>query len=289
MRGLKIKIIFICCLCLGIAFSLLTAPKSFAQQGSTQTVEVSGYSFNANPANMLPVAYGVIVSKRFNDADNAARFLDPSGQSVLESLQVNDGINLDYDQFVEGSPFKLRHISSIYHIDFDESGATPGYARFRYLRAFKFHMEDDGPLFWDAQRGGGKYVYDIAEAVLVAEGEPGDVVVISSDEDITLVRSKKKFDVKVAGVISAEPKIYMGYSPDAEKTGRYKPLALAGIVLCNVTAENGAIKKGDLLVTSSLPGHAMRADPEQISSGMILGSALGNLEQGEGKIYILVN
>ncbi len=289
MRVVKIKITFIFCLCLGVACGVLFSPYSFAQQGSSQSVELTGYSFNATSGNIVPVDYGVLVSKRFNDTDNAARYFDPSGQSVLQSLRVYDGINLDYDQFVIGSPFVLRHPTSSYFINFDDTGVRPGYARFRYLKAFKFHMEDDGPLFWNAQRGGGKYVYDIAEAVLVAEGEPGDVVVISSDEDMTLVRSKKKFDVKVAGVISENPKICMGYSDDEKKTGKYKPLALSGIVLCNVTAENGAIKKGDILVSSSLPGHAMRADPQQVTPGMVLGSALGSLEQGEGKIYILVN
>ncbi|MCG2712188.1 MAG: hypothetical protein L6416_07705 [Candidatus Omnitrophica bacterium] len=290
MRNLKIKFIFIICLCVSTSVGLLSASPGFAQQGSAQSVEVSGYSFNTNTANMPAVAYGVLVSPRFNDENNAARFLDPSGQSVLESLRVFDGINLDVDSSDTGTPFLLRHITSPHFINFNDTGTDDGYARFHYLRAYKFHMEDDGPLNdWDAQRGGGKLVYDIAEAVLAAEGEPGDVVVISSDEDITLVKSKKKFDTKVAGVISADPRIYMGYSPEAEKAGRYKPLALAGVVLCNVSAENGAIKKGDILVSSSLPGHAMRADPEQLTPGMMLGSALGSLGQGEGKIYILVN
>ena len=292
MRKIKIKIIFMLCLC--IIAGLLSAACSFAQQGSTQSVEVSGYSFNTNAANMLPVAYGVLVSKRFNDEDDPAYFLDPSGQSMLKSLRVYDGIDFDDDQhnhnlFTTELPFIVRHDTSGYFINFDQFGTSAGYAKYHYLTAFKFHMEDDGPWALNAQRGGGKFVYDIAEAMLVAEGEPGDVVVISQDEDITLVRSKKKFDVKAAGVISSDPKIYMGYSPQGKKTGRYKPLALAGIVLCNVTAENGAIKKGDILVSSSLPGHAMRADPEQVTPGMMLGSALGSLEQGEGKIYILVN
>ena len=278
------KIILIVCLCLMSVFGLRPVSQSFAQAGSSQSVEVSGYSFN----NRLPVAYGVVLSKIFNDDDDPAYFLDPSGDSVLKNLTVLDKIIFDSD--AAGSFLILSHEATNYFIDFNDGGGSPGEANFRHLRAFKFHMEDDGPLNdWDAQRGGGKFVYDIAEAVFVSEGEPGDVVVISSDADITVVKSKKKFDTAVAGVISTDPKIYMGYSPQGKKTGRYKPLALAGIVLCKVSAENGSIKKGDILVSSSLPGHAMRADPKQLTPGMILGSALGNLEQGEGKIYILVN
>ena len=37
------------------------------------------------------------------------------------------------------------------------------------------------------------------------------------------------------------------------------PLAVIGIVPCKVTAEAGPIVAGDLLVTSSTPGHAMKA------------------------------
>ena len=290
MKASKIKIIFILCLVLGIGF--MAVSWSFAQEGIAKELELTGYSFNTNTNNMIPVSYGVIVSPRFLDENFSGRYLDPSGESYLESLLVRDKIVMDLDDDGEGRPFILRHDSKDYFINFDDmsSDPDPGAARFRNLSAFKFHMAEMGPASsLDANRGEGKYVWDISEAMLVAEGEPGDVVVISSDEDITLVKSKKKFDRKVAGVISADPKIYMGHAYDEKKTDRYKPLALAGIVLCNVTAENGAIKKGDILVSSSLPGHAMRADPEQATPGMILGRAWGSLDQGQGKIYILVN
>jgi hypothetical protein len=40
------------------------------------------------------------------------------------------------------------------------------------------------------------------------------------------------------------------------------PLAVVGIVPCKVTAENGAIARGDMLVTSSRVGYAMKGtDP----------------------------
>ncbi len=36
------------------------------------------------------------------------------------------------------------------------------------------------------------------------------------------------------------------------------PLAIVGIVPCKVSAENGPIEVGDLLVTSATPAHAMK-------------------------------
>ena len=64
------------------------------------------------------------------------------------------------------------------------------------------------------------------------------------------------------------------------------PVAMSGIVRCKVSTENGAIMPGDLLVTSSTPGHAMRdAAPRP---GTILGKALEPLASGTGLIQIMV-
>jgi hypothetical protein len=64
------------------------------------------------------------------------------------------------------------------------------------------------------------------------------------------------------------------------------PLAVVGIVPCKVSAENGAINPGDLLVTSSTPGHAMR--DEDPRTGTVVGKALEPLASGTGLIRVLV-
>jgi len=64
------------------------------------------------------------------------------------------------------------------------------------------------------------------------------------------------------------------------------PLAIVGIVPCKVSAENGAIRPGDLLVTSATPGYAMR--DENPKTGTVVGKALGSLENGTGTITVLV-
>ena len=55
---------------------------------------------------------------------------------------------------------------------------------------------------------------------------------------------------------------------------------------CKVSAENGPIHAGDLLVTSSTPGHAMRADNPP--RGTVLGKALETHKSGTGLIQVLV-
>jgi hypothetical protein len=65
------------------------------------------------------------------------------------------------------------------------------------------------------------------------------------------------------------------------------PLAIVGIVPVKVSAENGSILPGDLLVTSSTPGHAMKAGPNP-PVGTVIGKALGTLAEGKGVIQMLV-
>jgi len=68
-----------------------------------------------------------------------------------------------------------------------------------------------------------------------------------------------------------------------------KPLlALMGMVPVKATTENGPIKPGDLLTTSSTPGHAMRCAEPVKCEGAIIGKALESLEEGEGIIKMLV-
>ena len=63
----------------------------------------------------------------------------------------------------------------------------------------------------------------------------------------------------------------------------------AGIVPCKVSAENGAIQPGDLLVASSIPGHAMKGTDRSRMLGAVVGKALEPLNEGRGVIQVLVS
>jgi hypothetical protein len=65
-------------------------------------------------------------------------------------------------------------------------------------------------------------------------------------------------------------------------------LALMGVVPVKATTENGPIKPGDLLVSSSIPGHVMRCDDPKECEGAIIGKALEPLDEGIGVIKMLV-
>ncbi|MCL4708994.1 hypothetical protein KJ068_27860 [bacterium] len=66
-------------------------------------------------------------------------------------------------------------------------------------------------------------------------------------------------------------------------------VALSGRVYALATAANGPIKPGDLLTTSEVPGHAMKATDVSRSHGTIIGKAMSSLENGEGLVLVLVN
>ncbi|MBP8273746.1 MAG: hypothetical protein KAY59_04910, partial [Acidobacteria bacterium] len=67
-----------------------------------------------------------------------------------------------------------------------------------------------------------------------------------------------------------------------------------GRVRIKVDATYGAVKVGDLLVTSPTPGYAMRSRPMLVGgvpvhrAGTILGKALEALPNGRGEILVLL-
>ncbi|WP_293902638.1 hypothetical protein [Phenylobacterium sp.] len=117
--------------------------------------------------------------------------------------------------------------------------------------------------------------------------EPGSVMALADDGGLRL--SDAAYDHRVAGVISGIGGYRPGILLDRRETGRRRaPLALLGKVYCKVDAGPGAIAVGDLLTTSSTPGHAMKAADPARAFGAVLGKALAALPAGSGLIPILV-
>ncbi|MBI5557356.1 MAG: hypothetical protein HY885_06925 [Deltaproteobacteria bacterium] len=126
--------------------------------------------------------------------------------------------------------------------------------------------------------------FDVSEKVEVA---PGTVLVIDADHPGKLRICNTPYDTKVAGIVAGANGIGSGVRLGADQFDN--DVALAGRVFCNVDASRAAIKTGDLLTTSGLPGYAMKAQDHDRARGAILGKAMQNLEQGEkGQILVLV-
>jgi hypothetical protein len=117
--------------------------------------------------------------------------------------------------------------------------------------------------------------------------EPGTVMVLDSEG--ALRPSEQAYDKRVAGVISGAGNYKPGIVLDKQESSRNRmPIALMGKVYCKVDASYGAIEVGDLLTTSSTPGHAMRTDNPLKAFGAVIGKALRPLDEGQGLIPILI-
>ncbi len=126
--------------------------------------------------------------------------------------------------------------------------------------------------------------FDVAATV---EVEPGTVVVL--DQEGVLQPSQQAYDKRVAGVVSGAGNYKPGIVLDKQESSENRmPVALVGKVYCKVDAQYAAIEVGDLLTTSSTPGHAMKADDPFKAFGSVIGKALRSLEAGQGMIPILI-
>lgn len=135
---------------------------------------------------------------------------------------------------------------------------------------------------------------DVAEAFDV-EGnissyEPGDILVISTTKDRSVEKSSTPYSNLVAGVYATKPGVLLTEEHiDADLSGKV-PMGVIGVIPTKVCLEGGKIKRGDLLVTSSKSGVAMKGNLKKVKIGQVLGKALQDYDQnGIGKINVLVN
>lgn len=126
---------------------------------------------------------------------------------------------------------------------------------------------------------------DYAEMLPAVKGlEPGDVLIVGGDGQ--LARSTQPYQASVVGVYSTQPGFVGGLPVEGPITGTI-PLAIVGIVPVKVSAESGVVHPGDLLVASSIPGHAMKAGSNP-PVGTVIGKALEKFDSGTGVIKMLV-
>ncbi len=168
-------------------------------------------------------------------------------------------------------------------------------------------------LYADKRTGG---LIDVAEYIYDSHGntEAADVVVADPDRKESVIRSTMPYQASVLGVISTKPHMTLGMELVIdENTGEALEgvsatrLTLTGRVPVKVTAENGPIKPGDLLTTSSTPGHAMKWTLLDVNSATnfeemksilaenerrrnaIIGKAVEAHNSGSGTIIVLVS
>ncbi len=236
------------------------------------------------PVETFSVAANGKLQTNTTGANNAAVFIKdalPASSSTLAALEVhNSGANgevawLGHTVNTNTNPVVKLVLPSTSTADFLKCH-RPDLTQ-------KCHIDSNGTFHSGS---------DFAEA-LPARGarklyEPGDVLVMTND-GTGVEKTNEKYSRRIIGVYSTRPAVL-----GAEKGGVTRvdpddvPVAITGIVPTKVTAQNGSILVGDLLVTSPLPGYAMRGSNRKHMTGATVGKALDPLRSGTGVIRVLV-
>jgi hypothetical protein len=204
---------------------------------------------------------GLIHARNFNGATVVAIGSDSFGEGVVTIQDINQ------------NPRAIAWVNGNNTGEFTvfNSGGNPTYSM----------KGDQGFVSW----GG-----DIAEHfdASVESVPPGTVVVLDPAKPGAVVPSSSAYDRLVAGVVSGANSYNPGVTLGVNRESRERvPVTLTGTVYVRATNDNGVIEVGDLLVTSSVPGTAMKSTDYQAAQGAVLGKAMEKLGD-TGLIKILV-
>jgi hypothetical protein len=112
---------------------------------------------------------------------------------------------------------------------------------------------------------------DLAENYASTDGlVAGDVVVLEPNAVGSIRKSTSRYQNDLIGVVSTAPGAVLGPSGESSY-----PVALSGRVPVNITTENGIVKAGDRVTSSSTPGFAMKA----VNGGRVLGTVLDDFTE----------
>lgn len=262
---------------------------------SSQGIGVQGETTSSQGTN-----YGVVgVTVADNNsagvyAQSNATVTATTNYALLARNQGNNGVGVfGYATSLSGPTFgvygRVDSASGIAGM-FMSSAATGTVIAANNASRRIFRVDTTGTVYalGSFSPGGADYAESVAIRGTRDEYQPGDVLVIDPDSDRRFAISTKPYSTRVAGIVSTKPGIVGSTHPLTDDVDEV-PLAMVGIVPCRVSAENGPIRRGDLLVTSSTPGYAMRGTDRSLMTGAIVGKALQNLESGTGVVEILVS
>jgi hypothetical protein len=268
-------------------FPTPAAPPPAAIRGDATAT--SNYTTGVLGSATSPLGYGVL-GANVAASDVAIGVVGFSGTSslgtgVLGEADGTSGFTTGIWGIVQ-SPEGAAGLFSNFNSSGDILIGTAGEA---FTTVFRVNGAGRGFFNGGTQTGGA----DFAEAIDVQGSrdafEPGDVMVIDEAADRKVTLSQRPYSTLVAGIYSTKPGVLATpYEMDDPRIAAGIPLAIVGIVPCKVSAENGAITRGDLLVTSGTPGHAMKGTDRSRMLGAVVGKALEPLASGKGLIQILV-
>ena len=208
-------------------------------------------------------------------------------------------VNLDGDRAGQGGALKLYDDDGDLTVKIHSAQSTSnGAEMLMYNDAGDLTIELDAD--WGSGQGrvitdelqitGGSDLAEHFDVAVHTDG-PGTLVSIDPRGGGGLIPTSSAYDRSVAGVISGagavNPGMLMGQ--EGSIADGAVPVALVGRVYVKADASERAIRPGDLMTSSDLPGHAMSVRKHRKARGAIIGKALTGLDSGTGLVLILVN
>lgn len=115
---------------------------------------------------------------------------------------------------------------------------------------------------------------------------PGAVMVLGASGEAELCT--EEYSSAAVGVVAGGGPYKPALILDKKGGEQRRPIALIGKVGCLADATDAPIRVGDLLTTSSTPGHARVVTDRSRALGAVIGKALSPLDEGTGMIRVLV-
>ncbi len=98
----------------------------------------------------------------------------------------------------------------------------------------------------------------------------GEIVTLEPNNVGSVKRTTLRYEKGMVGIVATAPGAILG-----SNEGQSYPIALVGRVPVKITTENGDIKSGDRITSSSIPGYGMKA----VKGGQVVGEALEDLTE----------
>jgi hypothetical protein len=263
-------------------------PNSLVKRDTSGSFSAGSLTLNGLlqlPANGLKIGGNQLVLGNYgpSSSENLGIGVDEPQQK----LHVAGNIRMDGNQFIcQGQGFYLFTTGNTY-LNADGVGDVKIGQGLPGQRKPNLSVSGDLDVRTITIRGGA----DLSEPFRMPESiEKGAVVVIDEDHPGELKISSEPYDHRVAGIVSGANGIQPGLSLSQKgvlEDG--KQVALSGRVYVLADTANGAIRPGDLLTTSSTPGHCMKVSDHARAHGAVIGKAMGAMNEGKGMILVLVS
>jgi len=278
------------------SFSALAAfPNAGITIGNPALIKIFVDESNSNLGTIQNLISSTLSIKVRNPSTN-----DTLNPIVVSLYNVNPGAHQTYDLGTDALQWNKLYAKDVYATNFhgalvggtSEKSDTLKYARATPVNSYVSATDESVANTIVARDNNSNFAANIITAVATqaryadlaekydadAIYDPGTVVVFGGVREITVTTIEE--DTRVAGVISTNP----AYLMNVESEGL--AVALRGKVPCKVI---GPIKKGDILVSSSVLGYAMASRSNNPLAASIIGKSLEDkFDLDLGTIMIVV-